>query len=155
LVGELPIEVTCVGGCYITPNLADVTVSGLHFRSGLRAHIFVSWLNPFKEQQLVVVGDKQMAVFNDVSQDAKLKLYDQRVDLNNRQPVLQKGAAKIIPHSNEEPLRNECQHFLECVRTRQRPLTHGRSGVDVLRVLEACEVSLRLNGRPRHLKNLD
>ena len=154
LVGELPIEVTCVGGSYLTPNLADVTISCLHFRSGLRAHIFVSWLNPFKEQKLVVVGDKQMAVFNDVAKTDKLMLYDQRVDFANRQPVLQKGAETAVPLPAGEPLRAECEHFLDCVRTRRTPLTDSTSGIAVLRVLQACQVSLQLNGRPTVLSDV-
>jgi UDP-2-acetamido-3-amino-2,3-dideoxy-glucuronate N-acetyltransferase len=148
LVGELPLEVTCTGGTYVTPNLADITMSCFHFRSGLRAHIFVSWLNPFKEQKLVVVGDRQMAVFNDVLKEDKLVLYNQRVDLNNRQPVIQKGPSEIVQVPADEPLQRECKHFLDCVRTRRKPLTDSLSGMDVLRVLEACQVSLQLNGRP-------
>jgi predicted dehydrogenase len=155
LVGELPILATCSGGSYVTPNLADVTVSCLQFASGVRAHIFVSWLNPFKEQKLVVVGDRRMAVFNDVAGEDKLVLYDQRVDLNNRQPVLQKGGMQVIALPAEEPLRNECQHFLDCVRTRQRPLSDATSGIDVLKVLEACQISLQLNGRPAILSEIE
>jgi predicted dehydrogenase len=148
LTGESPIQVTCSGGSYVTPNLADVTISCLLFSSGVRAHVFVSWLNPFKEQKLVVVGDRKMAVFNDVSLDQKLVLYDQRVDLNNRQPVLQKGGAEVMPLSADEPLLRECQHFIDCVVTRKRPLSDAASGIEVLRVLQACQNSLQLNGRP-------
>ena len=148
LVGELPIEVTCVGGNYITPNLADVTVSCLHFRTGLRAHIFVNWLNPFKEQKLVVMGGRKMAVFNDVSKDQKLVVYDQYVEVNDHQPILQKGEIQNIPIASDEPLRRECEHFLECVETRSQPLTDSLSGLNVLKVLEACQVSLQLNGKP-------
>jgi UDP-2-acetamido-3-amino-2,3-dideoxy-glucuronate N-acetyltransferase len=148
LVGESPIEVTCSGGSYVTPNLADVTVSCLHFASGLRAHIFVSWLNPFKEQKLVVVGDRRMAVFNDATPEHKLVLYDQRVELTNRQPVLQKNGMQPIEIPADEPLRNECAHFLDCVRTRRTPLSDAASGIEVLRVLQACQSSLQLNGRP-------
>jgi len=148
LVGDLPIEVACTGGSYLTPNLADVTVSTLHFHSGLRAHIFVSWLNPFKEQKLVVVGSNQMAVFNDVAKDDKLVLYNQRVDFNDRQPVLQRGEAQSIALRDEEPLRNECNHFLDCIRSRRPPLTDATSGINVLKVLQACQISLQLNGRP-------
>jgi len=148
LIGELPIEVTCSGGNYITPNLADVTISCLHFRTGVRAHIFVSWLNPFKEQKLVVVGDRKMAVFNDLLKADKLVLYDQRVDLNNRQPVLQKGEMEVIEVAADEPLRKECQHFLDCVRTREQPASDATKGLEVLRVLQACQISLELNGRP-------
>jgi UDP-2-acetamido-3-amino-2,3-dideoxy-glucuronate N-acetyltransferase len=155
LVGELPIEVTCSGGSYVTPNLSDVTVSCLHFRTGVRAHIFVSWLNPFKEQKLVVVGNRRMAVFNDVAKTDKLVLYDQRVDLSNRQPVLRKGEMQSLRISEDEPLRRECEHFLECIRTRQLPTTDASSGVNVLRVLEACQVSLQLNGRPVVLSEIN
>lgn len=148
LFGQMPLEVTCVGGGYLTPNLADVTVSCLHFASGQRAHIFVSWLNPFKEQKLVVMGEKQMAVFNDVAKEDKLLLYNQRVDFNNRQPVLLKGEAQPIALAPDEPLRKECEHFLECVSSRRAPLTDAQSGIQVLKVLQACQISLQLNGRP-------
>lgn len=148
LVGELPLEVTCTGGSYLTPNLADVTVSCLHFRTGVRAHIFVSWLNPFKEQKLVLVGDKQMAVFNDMAKEEKLVLFNQRVDFNNRQPALQKAAPEVVTLPADEPLRRECEHFIDCIHTRNRPLTDATSGLNVLRVLEACQVSLQLNGSP-------
>jgi UDP-2-acetamido-3-amino-2,3-dideoxy-glucuronate N-acetyltransferase len=154
LFGELPIEVTCVGGSYLTPNLADVTVSCLHFPSGRRAHIFVSWLNPFKEQRLVAVGDKQMAVFNDQLREGKLVVYNQRVEMDGRMPVLQKGEATAVEISADEPLRKECEHFLECLQTRRQPLTDGQSGVDVLKVLQACQISLQLNGRPTLLSGV-
>jgi predicted dehydrogenase len=154
LVGELPLEATCVGGSYLTPNLVDVTVSCLHFRTGLRAHIFVSWLNPFKEQKIVVMGDRRMAVFNDVLKEEKLMLYDQCVDFNHRQPVLQRGPAQVVSIPGDEPLRRQCEHFLECISTRTPPLTDAASGIDVLRVLQACQISLQLNGRPTVLSEV-
>jgi len=148
LLGEMPVEVTCAGGSYLTPGLADVTVSTLLFQSGRRAHIFVSWLNPFKEQKLVVMGEQRMAVFNDVTAEDKLVLYDQRVDFHEAMPVLQIDGQQAIALSDDEPLRRECEHFLECVATRNIPLTDAESGVRVLRVLEACQASLQENGRP-------
>jgi UDP-2-acetamido-3-amino-2,3-dideoxy-glucuronate N-acetyltransferase len=148
LLGEMPVEVTCAGGSYLTPGLADVTVSTLQFQSGRRAHIFVSWLNPFKEQKLVVMGEQRMAVFNDVTAEDKLVLYDQRVDFQEAMPVLQNDGQQAIALSGDEPLRRECEHFLECVTTRRTPLTDAESGVRVLRVLEACQASLQENGRP-------
>ena len=148
LFGAMPIEVTCVGGSYLTPNLADTTISCLHFPWGQRAHIFVSWLNPFKEQKLVVVGTEKMAVFNDVAKEDKLMIYDQRVEMDGRQPILQKGAADAAELSPDEPLRKECEHFLECVSDRKQPLTNAECGIRVLKVLQACQVSLQLNGRP-------
>jgi predicted dehydrogenase len=148
LLGEMPVEVTCAGGSYLTPGLADVTVSTLLFQSGRRAHIFVSWLNPFKEQKLVVMGEQRMAVFNDVTAEDKLVLYDQRVDFQEAMPVLQNDGQQAIVLSGDEPLRRECEHFLECVATRNTPLTDAESGVRVLRVLEACQASLQKIGRP-------
>ncbi len=148
LLGELPIEVTCCGGSYVTPNLADVTVSCLHFRTGVRAHIFVSWLHPFKSQQLVVVGDRAMATFDDTAKGHKLVVYHQKVEIANRQPILQKGEAQPVDFAADEPLRQECLHFLSCLQERKPPLTDANNGIRVLRVLEACQVSLELNGRP-------
>ncbi len=148
LVGELPIEVTCCGGNYVSPNVEDVTVSCLNFRTGLRAHIFVSWLNPFKEQKLVVVGNDKMAVFNDMEPEEKLVLYNQHVTLDGGKPVLHNGDREVVDVKMEEPLRRECLHFLECVKDRSQPLTDARAGLNVLKVLQACQTSLRLNGRP-------
>ena len=152
LVGEQPSEVTCVGGTYITSGLADVTVSCMEFASGPRAHVFVSWLNPFKEQKLVVVGSRKMAVFNDLSQDQKLTLYDQRVDVDQNQPMLCRGESEVIAIEAKEPLREECSHFLDCVRERKTPLTDGANGLAVLRVLEACQNSLGNKGTPVSVK---
>jgi len=148
LLEEMPSEVTCVGGSYLTPGLADVTVSTLLFKSGRRAHIFVSWLNPFKEQKLVVMGEQRMAVFNDMEPEHKLILFNQWVELKGQQPVLQRGVRESVDLPEEEPLRRECEHFVECIQTRQMPLTDAESGVRVLRVLEACHESMRQNGQP-------
>lgn len=148
LFGEMPLEVTCTGGSYITPGLADVTVSNLLFRSGARAHILVSWLNPFKEQKLVVVGNAKMAVFDDVAKENKLLFYHQRVDRNARGPVLRNDGHEAVPYATEEPLRLECEHFLECMAERKAPLTEGNSGIAVLKVLQACQDSLVQNGKP-------
>ena len=154
LFGEMPIEVTCVGGSYITANMADATVSCLHFTGGQRAHIFVSWLNPFKEQKLVVVGTDKMAVFNDTLSQDKLVLFNQRVEVNRNEPVLQKGTQEPVEISSEEPLRLECKHFIDCIISRNRPLTDSASGVAVLKVLQACQNSLQLNGRPVSLSEV-
>ena len=149
LMGGFPVEVTACGGSYLTTNLADVTVSCLRFTDERRGHVFVSWLHPFKEQRLVVVGDKQMAVFNDVAPlGEKLSLYPNRVDFEDEQPVLSKEDAIPVEISSEEPLRNECEHFLNRIRDRKNPLTDGASGIAVLRILQACQESLEVNGVP-------
>lgn len=153
LVNAWPTFVTATGGSYLQPHIADVTVTSIEFPTGVRAHIFVSWLHPYKEQRLVVVGSKKMAVFDDVRKDAKLMIYDQGVEIINGEPVTRKneGIAEML--DNQEPLRRQCLHFLESIRTRERPLTDGESGLRVLRVLGAAEQSLAERGKPISMGN--
>ena len=149
LMGECPVEVSATGGSYITQGLADTTVSNLRFANESRAHIFVSWLHPFKEQRLVVVGDRKMAIFNDVAPfGEKLKLYHNSVELEGTMPILKKEDAQFVDHLQTEPLREECRHFLECVSSRQNPLTDASSGIEVLKLLHACQESMGQNGKP-------
>ena len=149
LFGASPVQVTACGGSYLTPNLADVTVSQMRFPDERRGHVFVSWLHPFKEQRLVVVGDRQMAVFDDVFPcERKLLLYPNRVDFDGTVPVLNKEDARPVDFPKDEPLRLECAHFIERVADRERPLTDASSGIEVLRVLQACQDSLEKHGLP-------
>ena len=148
ILGEEPVEVSCHGGNYVNQHVADVTMSNLEFGSGVRGHIFVSWLHPYKDHRLVVVGDRKMAVFEDVGGSAKLRLYPHRVDWIDRVPVSVKAEAEDVPLGTAEPLEIECRHFIECVTNRTRPRTDGRNGVAVLRVLEDCQRSLERGGMP-------
>jgi UDP-2-acetamido-3-amino-2,3-dideoxy-glucuronate N-acetyltransferase len=149
LIGQTPVEVSSCGGSYLTNGISDTTMSNLRFSKKSRAHIFVSWLHPFKEQRLVVVGDKKMAIFNDVAPfREKLQLYPQNVEFDGVIPVLQKEDAQFIEHADTEPLREECKHFLECIQSRNQPLTNAQSGIDVLKVLHACQQSIEQNGVP-------
>jgi UDP-2-acetamido-3-amino-2,3-dideoxy-glucuronate N-acetyltransferase len=148
LLGEMPHEVQAQGGNYLHPEIADVTVSLLSFPSGVKAHIFVSWLHPFKEQKLVVVGEKKMAVFDDQRKDTKLVLYPHTIDWKNNAPVASLAEAEPVPTPSGEPLRAECEHFLECVRTRATPRTDGAEGLRVLTVLQRCQEALARHGRP-------
>jgi UDP-2-acetamido-3-amino-2,3-dideoxy-glucuronate N-acetyltransferase len=151
LLGEMPIEVGAHGGNYLQSHVADVTLTSLSFASGVKGHIFVSWLHPFKEQMLVVVGDKKMAVFDDVSKDRKLVLYPHRIDWVERLPVAHKAEREVVPLEPGEPLKAECAHFLESIRSRQTPRTDGAEGLQVLKVLEACQRSLDRKGAPVEL----
>ncbi|PKL75713.1 MAG: oxidoreductase [Candidatus Melainabacteria bacterium HGW-Melainabacteria-1] len=145
LIGELPFQVIAHGGSYIQPNIADVTMTQLAFDNGVSAHIFVSWLNPFKEQKLVVVGSRKMAVFDDVAKS--LMLFDQRVDIREGEPVPVKGEGSPVAFAADEPLRLECQAFLAAIESRQAPITDGESGLRVLKVLQAAQRSLITNGQ--------
>ena len=149
LLGGMPEEAACHGGAYLNNEIADATMSTFKFPNGVRAHIFVSWLHPFKEQKLVVVGDKQMAVFDDaLPWDEKLKLYSHRVDwINGRTPVACKAEAENVELEEVEPLQEECRHFLHSVSTREQPLTDGESGLRVLQVLGNCQRSLKQGGK--------
>jgi len=147
LLGQSPVEVSASGGAYLTKGIADVTVSNLRFSDDSRAHIFVSWLHPYKEQRLVVVGDQKMAIFNDVNPfGEKLRIYPQSVEFEGTLPILKKEDAEFIVHANTEPLREECAHFLECMKSRKKPLTDAQSGIEVLKVLHACQASIEQNG---------
>ena len=147
LVGTMPEEVSCRGAAFVHGHLADVTVSTLHFPNNIHAHIFVSWLNPFKEQKLVVVGTDRMAVFNDTVSENKLLLYNQHVTVENGTPILHSKDVETVPIESDEPLAAECRDFLQCIATRATPLSGGGSGLRVLQVLEACQQSMDLHGR--------
>jgi UDP-2-acetamido-3-amino-2,3-dideoxy-glucuronate N-acetyltransferase len=153
LVGELPVEVTAVGGNYLRPHTADVTVTTLAFAGGARAHVFVSWLHPYKEQRLAVIGERAMVSFDDLAGRDKVQLYRHRVDWDGEHPVPRKAPPEPLafPDADVEPLERECRHFLACVIDRRTPLTDAASGVAVLRVLEACQRSLERHGAPEHL----
>jgi predicted dehydrogenase len=146
LVGAMPFQVVATGGGYVTPNIADVTVTQLLFDNGVRSHVFVSWLHPFKEQKLVVIGSKKMASFDDVTKE--LVLYDQRVDWQEGQPIPVRGEGTMVEFPSDEPLMEECRHFLECMETRATPRTDGASRLGVLQILHAAQRSLVTNGHP-------
>src|SRR6202008_173188 len=134
IVGAMPIEVAATGGAYLQPNIADVTVTNLLFDKGVRGHIFVSWLHPYKEQKLVVVGSRRMAVFDDVAKEGKLKIFDEGIDWKDGRPVIRQTAESTLFFPEMEPLREELAHFVECVRTRRAPRPDGANGLRVLRV---------------------
>jgi len=152
LLKQLPIQVTATGGAYLQPNIADATVSTMLFDRGVRAHLFVSWLHPYKEQKLVVVGERRMAVFDDVRKTDKLQLFEKKIELVDGQFVVERPTPKVIEFPAEEPLTVECQHFLDCIRTRRQPKTDGADAWRVLKVLEASQRSLSMNGEPVQLQ---
>lgn len=143
LAGETPEKVLATGGYYLHSRIADVTTTHLEFASGLRAHIFVSWLHPFKVQQLVVVGDRKMAVFDDTRPWAdKLLLYPHEIKWQDNLPVPARAEPERPDIPESEPLLSECENFLACVSEGKAPITDGREGLRVLRVLHAAQRSL-------------
>jgi UDP-2-acetamido-3-amino-2,3-dideoxy-glucuronate N-acetyltransferase len=147
LLDEMPAHISAQGASYLNHPISDVTFSVLSFASGVKAHIFVSWIHPYKEQRLVIVGDRQMAVFDDTNPSRKLTLYPHRIDWVDRRPVIRKAEGTVVPIDATEPLRNECRHFLDCVSNRTKPSTDGENGVKVLRILHACGESIQKQGQ--------
>jgi predicted dehydrogenase/acetyltransferase-like isoleucine patch superfamily enzyme len=148
LLGEQPLSVSSHGEAFLQRNISDVTLTSIEFPNNVKAHTFVSWLHPFKEQRLVVVGSEQMAVFEDTSPTEKLVTYPHKVEWHaGKTPVAVKGERQVVEIPASEPLQVECEHFLECCLDRIPARTDGREGLAVLRVLAAAEESLRQGGR--------
>lgn len=148
LVGAEPDTVSAVGSCYLHKTIADVTTTHLSFPGGENAHVFVSWLHPFKEQKLVVVGDRGMAVFSEQEPWAsKLMLYPHQIEWKNGIPVPAKAEGHPIEVDPSEPLRSECLHFLECIEGKVKCRTDAAEGVRVLRVLAAAERAISTQRR--------
>lgn len=145
LLNEMPSHVTCQGSAYLNRDVPDVTLSHFEFPSGVQAHIFVSWLHPIKEQRLVVIGSEKMAVFDDTAEH-KLVLYPHRVEWRNRIPTAVKKNGENVVLEECEPLRAECQHFLQSVTSGISPVSDGAEGLRVLRVLDACQTALYNRG---------
>jgi UDP-2-acetamido-3-amino-2,3-dideoxy-glucuronate N-acetyltransferase len=142
LLDEDPICVSASGGDYVNTGINDVTLTSLEFADGVKGHVFVSWLHPFKEQKLIVVGSKAMAVFDDMSKE-KLFLYPHKIEWKNGKiPEAQKADFQAIGIGKGEPLRLEIEHFVNCINTRKTPKTDGLEGLKVLRILEKVEDSL-------------
>jgi UDP-2-acetamido-3-amino-2,3-dideoxy-glucuronate N-acetyltransferase len=150
LLNQDPEYVSCHGKAHLTTDVADSTLSVFSFPNNVQAHIHVSWLHPFKEQRLVVVGSDKMAVFEDTSAD-KLVTYPHKVKWENQMPTAVKAEREVVEIPQEEPLKNECQAFLDAVETRTPPISDGREGLDVLRMLNYCQTSLEKNGEKIHV----
>jgi predicted dehydrogenase len=145
LIGEEPVECSAHGESYLRKGVEDVVFCYLRFPSGLLAHLHLSWLDPHKERRITVVGSKRMATFDDMRTEGKLTVYDKGFDEDSSSygEYITRAGESFSPRiSNAEPLRLECEHFLECVRTGATPRSDGRSGVRVVRVLEALQRSL-------------
>ena len=142
LLDEEPIRVSAFGGDYLSNGICDITMTTMEFRDGVKGHIFVSWLHPYKEQKLIVVGSKSMAVFDDMSEE-KLFIYPHKIEWKNGKiPIAHKSDYEAVPIEKGEPLKQELTHFIECVLERKRPRTDGREGLKVLKTLESAEEEL-------------
>jgi len=145
LIGEEPEECSAHGACYVRENVQDVVFCYLRFPSGVVAHLHLSWLDPHKERRLTVVGSRRMATFDDMLIEGKLTVYDKGFDEDTRswgEYIARSGDIFSPRISNAEPLRLECEHFIECVRNGATPRSDGASGLRVVRVLAELQGSL-------------
>ncbi len=151
IVDEEPERVWCFGGDFYSRGVHDVTVTAFDFPGDIKCHIFVSWLHPYKEQKLIVIGSKSMIVFDDISEE-KLFIYPHKIEWKEGKiPVASKEDFIPVPCEKAEPLKEEMKHFIECVGKRRKPITDGTEGIKVLKLLELAERSLR-EGRIIELK---
>jgi len=154
LLGKEPTDVAARGQSYLQRGIEDVVFLSINFSGRSMAHIHVIWLDPHKIRKITIVGSKKMAVFDDIEAMEKLKIYNKCAEHNAEyntfaEYVTLRFGDITIPHMTiDEPLRLECQHFLRCIVERKQPLSDGRDGLRVLRVLEAAQKSLRCNGLP-------
>jgi predicted dehydrogenase len=155
ILAELPLTVNCQGNAHVTAGVEDVTNLSLSFRNKKFATIQSSWLEPRKVREMTIVGTRRMIVYDDLQPLEKIRIYDVRVD---RPPHYDTFAEfhysyhygdSYIPHiQQEEPLKAECQHFIDCIENRTEPITGGRSGLELVTILEAASASLKANGAP-------
>jgi len=145
LVGQEPSGVTAQGGSFVTSGIADWCTVQFSFDNGVRGHIQTSWLHPFKEQRLVVIGSEGMLVFEDSlpEWDKKLAHYPHAIRTEGPAPVPEKADAIYLEVAKGEPLKDECRHFVDCIETGKTPRTDGREGLAVLRALDAAEAALQ------------
>jgi predicted dehydrogenase len=161
LVDQEPVDVVARGSAFLQPEVEDVVFVDLRFPSGQTAHVHVSWLDPHKLRKFTVVGSQKMMVFDDMEPSEKIKVYDKGVDVRVGQVVsygdaltVRSGDILIPKISLQEPLKLECQHFVECVRERKRPLSDGIGGLRVVKVLDAAQRSLKSGGQPVSIQPL-
>jgi len=155
ILGEFPVTVNCQGNGHVTPHIEDVTNMSLTFRNKRFATIQSSWLEPRKVREMTIVGTRRMIVYDDLKTHGKIRVYDVRVE---RPPHYDTFAEfhfsyhygdSYIPHiQQEEPLKIECQHFIDCIENGSDPETNGRQGLELVRILEAASASLKANGAP-------
>ncbi len=159
LFDQEPVEVQATGHSYLKNGVEDVVFATLQFGDGKVAHFHMSWLDPHKERKITVVGSEKMAVFDDMSRDEKLKLYDKGAQKPEYEPYGEYISLRfgdiVVPHlPNDEPLKLECEHFVDCVVERKQPTSDGHDGLRVVRALDALQRSLDAGGQPVQLKGI-
>ena len=155
LLNEMPIEVSAQGTAVLNKGIEDIVSAHLTFASGASADIHVSWLDPEKVRKVTVVGSKKMIVYDDTSAEEKVKVHDKSASIitSKTNPAqteveLRSGEVSIHKVDASEPLANECTHFIQCIKEGKKPISDGENGLNVVRVLDAANRSLKNHGDP-------
>jgi predicted dehydrogenase len=161
LLNATPKQVNAKGFSYIQDGIEDVVFMTLIFPSGVGAHVHISWLDPRKVRTMTVVGSEKMVIYDDVSVNARIQIYDKGVTRKRIAPslgdfdtfgefqLLLRAGDLLIPKINfVEPLKVECQHFVDCIVEGRIPITDGQEGLRVVQVLEAAQRSMEEQGCP-------
>jgi predicted dehydrogenase len=160
LINEKPAELMAVGACHInhtTPPLENIAYITLNFESGLIAHFHVNWMTPVKVRKILIGGSNRMLIYDDLEPDEKLKLYDKGVVIDSQEKAYEAliqyriGDAFIPVIQRNEALKAECTHFLDCIENNSKPITNGIAGMEVVKLLEAADSSLKKSGYPVNL----
>jgi predicted dehydrogenase len=162
VLGEFPVAVNCQGNAHVTPGIEDVTNMSLSFRNKRFATIQSSWLEPRKIREMTIVGTRRMIVYDDLQTHEKIRVYDVRVERPPHYDTFAEfqysyhyGDSYIPRIQQEEPLKVACQHFIDCIETNTQPVTSGREGLELVRILEGASASLKANGAPVALSRSD
>jgi predicted dehydrogenase len=155
VLGEFPMAINCQGNAHVTPGIEDVTNMSLTFRKKRFATIQSSWLEPRKIREMTIVGTRRMIVYDDLQTHEKIRIYDVRVERPPHYDTFAEfqysyyyGDSYIPRLQQEEPLKVVCEHFVDCIEKSAQPLTSGRQGLELVRILEAASASLKANGAP-------
>ncbi len=141
IVGQPPIEIHARGGKYLQDSIDDVTITQFDYPNNIHAHIFVSWLHPFKEQRLVIIGSKGMISFDDSSKEKNILFYNKRIDLKDGIPTKIEKVNEIIHYEKSQPLTNELKYFIDNL-DKKIEIADGKSGHEVVKVLEKAQTFL-------------
>jgi len=158
LLDSQPVRVSADGQSYIRDGIEDVAFMTLHYPNKIMAHVHASWLDPHKDRMLTIVGSQKMVVFNDTESSEKIRIVDKGVNISRDYNTygeylsLRSGDIVIPSLPNVEPLKTECQHFIDCVKSRTQPRSDGNDGLRVLKILSSAQKSLEQNGQPQFIK---
>lgn len=162
ILEDHPVKVCTQGSSCIQPGIEDIAYLTLVFPNDILAHIRMSWLDPCKTRKITIVGTKKMLIYDDVESLEKIKIYDKGVEAIRHTNTY--GEFQFAYHYGDivtpyirldEPLRLECLHFLDCIRTNNPPLTDGNNGLEIIEIIEAAQISLKNGGgvEPVHYHN--